>query len=153
MPRPELLEGGCLCGEIRFRGSAPPLRGVICHCSMCRRHSGAPVLAFVHFPAASFTWIKGKPSWYRSSRYAERGFCSKCGSTIAMREEILADRIQVCVGSLDSPESVSINDHVWVGEGISWFKIEDTLPRFLENSSAVASKSLEPLGTAGTHGI
>jgi hypothetical protein len=153
MSPPNYLEGGCLCGAIRYRASAPPLRGVICHCSMCRRHSGAPVLAFGHFPVASFRWIRAEPSWYRSSRHAERGFCSSCGSTIAMREEILPDRVQVCVGSLDSPEGVAIDDHVWVSEGISWFTIEDKLPRFLKSSSAVPSKALEPLGSAGADRI
>jgi hypothetical protein len=42
-------------------GIAPRQRlfGVICHCSMCRKHSGAPALAFVHFLAESFEWVKG----------------------------------------------------------------------------------------------
>jgi len=149
MPQPDHLEGGCLCGGIRYLSSAPPVRGVMCHCSMCRRHSGAPVLAFVHFPIASFTWTQGTPSWYRSSRHAERGFCPNCGSTIAMREEVLADRVQVCVGSLDSPDTVAIDDHVWIGERVSWFDVKDKLPRFLKNSSAVPTKALESPGTAG----
>src|SRR5258705_12198495 len=141
MQRSAYFDGGCLCGRIRYRSSAPPLRGVICHCSMCRRHSGAPVLAFVHFPLASFAWTSGAPSWYRSSRYAERGFCPHCGSTIGMREEILADRVQVCVGTLDAPGHVAIDDDVWVSERIAWFDLKDDLPRFPRNSSAVASKA------------
>jgi hypothetical protein len=32
-----IFEGGCLCGDIRHRASEKPLRGVICHCSMCQR--------------------------------------------------------------------------------------------------------------------
>jgi hypothetical protein len=110
---------------------------------MCRRHSGAPALAFVHFPVASFVWTSGEPSWYRSSRYAERGFCSHCGSTIAMREEILTDRVQVCVGSLDSPDRIAIDDHVWVAERIPWFEIKDELPRFLRSSAAVPTKAAD----------
>ena len=35
-------EGGCLCGAVRYRAVSPPIRAVICHCPMCRRHSGAP---------------------------------------------------------------------------------------------------------------
>jgi hypothetical protein len=137
----EHLDGGCLCGRIRYRGATPLLRGVICHCSMCRKHSGAPALAFVHLPAASFAWVAGEPSWYRSSPYAERGFCPNCGSTIAMREEVLADRVQVCVGSLDTPDVVVIDDHVWVSERISWFDVKDDLPRFAKSSVAVPSKA------------
>ena len=139
----ERFEGGCLCGAIRYCATAGPLRGVICHCSMCRRHSGAPALAFVHFPATAFAWLRGEPAWYRSSHYAQRGFCATCGSTVAMREEVLADRVQVCVGSLDEPHTVRIDDHVWTGERIAWFDVKDELPRFPQNSPAVRSKAVD----------
>jgi hypothetical protein len=132
-------EGGCLCGAIRYRATAAPLRGVICHCSLCRRHSGAPALAFVHFPRASFRWLGAEPRWYRSSGQAERAFCSSCGSTLAMREEVLADRVQICAGSLDEPARVHIDDHVWTADRLPWFEVKDELPRFPENSSAVPS--------------
>ena len=97
------FEGGCLCGAVRYRATAAPVRGVICHCSMCRKHSGAPALAFVHFSLASFNWVKGEPVQYQSSRYAERGFCSTCGSTLTMHEEILSDRVLVLSGASMSP--------------------------------------------------
>jgi hypothetical protein len=144
MTEAELFEGGCLCGAVRYRAMARRLRGVICHCSICRRHSGAPALAFVHFPLAAFAWLTAEPSWYRSSRYAQRGFCAACGSTMAMREEVLSDRVQICVGSLDDPNKVHIDDHVWTSERVAWFETKDDLPRFPRSSSAVLSKALEP---------
>jgi hypothetical protein len=144
MTEAELFEGGCLCGAVRYRSMARPPRGVICHCSICRRHSGAPALAFVHFPLAAFAWLTAEPSWYRSSRYAQRGFCAACGSTVAMREEVLSDRVQICVGSLDDPNKVHIDDHVWTSERVAWFETKDDLPRFPRSSSAVLSKALEP---------
>jgi hypothetical protein len=137
------FEGGCLCGAIRYRATARPLRGVICHCEMCRRHSGAPALAFVHFPKASFTWLQAEPRWYRSSPYAERGFCPECGSTLGMREAVLADRVQICAGSLDEPGRIQIQDHVWTRSQLPWFGIKDDLPRFPHSSSAVPSKALD----------
>lgn len=144
MPQEDYFEGGCLCGDIRYRATAHPLRGVICHCSLCRRHSGAPALAFVHFSAASFSWLKKLPTWYRSSQHAERGFCPTCGSTVGMREAALSDRVQVCVGSLDEPDRVQIDDHVWAREKIAWFEIDDELPRFPGSSPAVPSDAPLP---------
>jgi hypothetical protein len=141
MTSDNVFTGGCLCGAIRYRATASPLRGVICHCSMCRRHSGAPALAFVHFPGASFTWLREEPSWFGSSPYAQRGFCATCGSTIGMREDVLADRVQICAGTLDAPGRIRIDDHVWTGERISWFDLRDDLPRFEASSSAVPSKA------------
>lgn len=136
-----VFEGGCLCGAIRYRAESPPLRVVICHCSMCRKHSGAPALAFAHFPKASFAWLKGEPRRYRSSAFAERGFCPDCGSTVTMHEDVLPDRVQVAAGSLDTPEGLAPQDHVWVANQLPWLKITDDLPHFPGSSSAVPSKA------------
>lgn len=144
MPEQAVLEGGCICGAIRYRATEPPVRGVICHCSICRRHSGAPILAFVHFSRASFTWLAAEPARYRSSEYAERGFCPRCGSTVSMHEDVLKERVQICVGSLDEPDRVRIDDHVWTQERISWFDVKDELRRFPQSSSAVPSRATDP---------
>ena len=141
MTEQQIFEGGCLCGGIRYRSTVPPVRGVICHCSMCRKHSGAPILAFVHFPLDAFTWVKGEPSRYRSSQYAERGFCPQCGSTLSMHEEVLEDRVQVTLGSLDEPGRAQIDDHVWSNGRIAWFEVQDNLPRYPRNSPALPSKA------------
>ncbi|MDH3671754.1 MAG: GFA family protein [Gammaproteobacteria bacterium] len=137
-----IFEGGCLCGAIRYRASAPPMRAVICHCSMCRKHTGAPIASFVHFPIDSFTWLKEQPKRYRSSEFAERGFCSQCGSTVTMHEEVLSDRVQVAIGSLDQPDRVAVNDHVWTQDQISWLDVRDDLPRFHQSGSAVPTKAI-----------
>jgi hypothetical protein len=134
-------EGGCLCGAVRYRATAAPVRGVMCHCVQCRRHSGAPALCFVHFPVASFTWTRGEPTRYQSSEFAQRGFCANCGSTLSMHEEVLADRMLIAVGSLDEPDRARIDDHVWTRQQVSWFKVADDLPRFDTSSSAVATKA------------
>ena len=136
----QVFEGGCLCGAIRYRSTAAPVRGVMCHCSMCRKHSGAPALVFVHFPMKAFTWLGAEPTRYRSTKYAERGFCPRCGSTLTMHEEVLEDRVQVALGSLDTPERAAVDDHVWTREQIPWFQVADGLPRFEENSSAAEWK-------------
>src|SRR5262245_10486258 len=141
MPETRPFDGGCLCGAVRYRATAAPVRGVICHCPMCRRHSGAPALSFVHFPVQSFTWVRGAPKLYQSSEFAQRGFCAGCGSTLSMHEEVLADRMLIAVGSLDEPDRVHIDDHVWTKDQVSWFRIDDGLPRFRTNSSAVKTRA------------
>lgn len=137
----DVYEGGCLCGAVRYRSTAPPVRCVICHCEQCRKHSGAPCLGFVHFPGDAFEWLSNEPRRFRSSAYAERGFCERCGSTLSMHEEVLEDRVQVAVGSLDEPDRVAPQDHVWTRSRISWFEVADELPRFERTSTAVPSKA------------
>ena len=135
--------GGCLCGAVRYRAEADPMRAVICHCVTCRRVSGAPMMCFVHFPAEAFRWLGSPPKRYRSSASAERGFCPLCGSTLTMHETVLGDRVQVALGSLDNPERASPDDHVWTKQQLPWLRIEDDRPRFPTISAAVPSRAVE----------
>ena len=81
------LAGGCLCGAIRYRISAEPRSADYCHCRMCRRAAGAPVVARLAVANQSFAWITGEPAVYRSSQSAERLFCPNCGTQLALRDE------------------------------------------------------------------
>lgn len=143
MSESAIFEGGCLCGAVRYSATSAPVRGVICHCPMCRKHSGAPALAFVHFRSQDFTWLRGQPTRYRSSEFAERGFCAACGSTLSMHEEVLADRVQIVAGSLDEPQRIHIDDHVWTQHQLPWLRIDDRLPRYTASSAAVPTKATE----------
>ena len=49
-------DGGCLSGKVRFRLAAEAIETGYCHCRMCQRNTGAPVVAWTTFPAASFSW-------------------------------------------------------------------------------------------------
>jgi hypothetical protein len=133
--------GGCLCGKVRYRAGTDPIRVVNCHCGMCRRSSGAAFMTFVHFPAREFAWQGAEPVRYRSSADAERGFCAVCGSTLSMHEAVLADRVQVSLGSLDRPELVRVDDHVWTASQLPWLTVVDDRPRFPGVSAAVPSRA------------
>ncbi len=62
-----MLEGGCQCGEVRYRVSGDPAHHALCHCRDCRASSGAPATAWMAFPAENFNVIKGKAVSYNSS--------------------------------------------------------------------------------------
>lgn len=131
-----LMAGGCLCSAIRYETTAKPLRCTMCHCEFCRKHSGGPCLGFVHFPADDFRWIGAEPTRYRSSKTIERGFCANCGSTVSVYEEALTDIVQVSLGSLDEPDRVKLDDHIWTQSRIAWFDVDDELPRYEKDSPA-----------------
>jgi hypothetical protein len=127
---------------VRYRAGTDPIRVVNCHCGICRRISGAAFMTFVHFPADEFAWTGAQPTRYRSSADAERGFCSVCGSTLSMHETVLTDRVQVSLGSLDRPDLVRPDDHVWTSSQLPWLEVVDNLPRFATISDAVPSRAL-----------
>jgi hypothetical protein len=122
------LAGGCLCGAIRYQIAAEPRSADYCHCSMCRRAAGAPVVARLIVANGSFAWTRGQPAVYRSSATAERLFCPKCGSQLALRDE--PDYLDVTLASLDTPDAVRPSCHIWTASRIGWFEIADDLPRY-----------------------
>jgi hypothetical protein len=123
------LEGGCLCGAVRFRVAAPPLDSGYCHCRMCQRNTGAPVVAWTTFPAESLTWIAGRPATYASSAHAQRQFCSRCGSYMVFVNGNFPKEISVNTASLDDPAAFPPRKHIFAESRIAWFDIHDELPR------------------------
>ena len=124
------FEGGCLCGRVRYRATAEPLRATHCHCSQCRRASGAPFLTWVAFPAGSFAITKGAPGRYHASGKAERTFCPDCGSQLTFRHVDSTHQVDVTAGSLDDAEAVRPVDHIWISAQLGWLRIDDGLPRY-----------------------
>jgi hypothetical protein len=130
------LEGGCLCGAVRYRISAEPHGADYCHCRMCRRAAGAPVVARLTVANAGFTWITRAPGVYRSSAEAERLFCPACGTQLALRDE--PECLDVTLASLDDPEAVRPSCHIWTASRIDWFDTADDLPRYRENRRSLS---------------
>ena len=56
------LEGGCLCGRLRYRIDHAPHHADYCHCRVCQRASGAPVVAWLTMASAGFAWTAGEPA-------------------------------------------------------------------------------------------
>ncbi len=77
----KVIEGGCLCGAIRYRSTMSPVRCLICHCDYCRKHSGAPCLGFVHFPIKGFSWMSiqaGHPGTQNADSVQSAGALFPC---------------------------------------------------------------------------
>ncbi len=126
-----ILEGGCLCGHIRYRANGYPHNVTHCHCEQCRRYTGAIYATGLAYKVGNINWLHGEPTLYLANETSVNGrsFCPKCGSSIADHQ--LADGdIWLYVGSLDKPESVAPQNHVFTEEKISWVTIDDGLPQF-----------------------
>lgn len=80
----DTLIGKCLCGSVQIsvQGAHVPGPGA-CHCRMCQRWSGGLFLSFE--ADADAVTVKGSVTRYVSSPFAERAFCSRCGSHLWMR--------------------------------------------------------------------
>jgi hypothetical protein len=130
------LDGGCLCGGVRYRISAEPRHADYCHCRMCQRATGAPVVPWLTVAREGFAWTAGEPAVYRSSASAERLFCPACGTQLAFRDQAEPAALDVTLASLDEPAVVRPSHHIWTSSRIAWFDTADDLPRYPERGPA-----------------
>jgi hypothetical protein len=124
------LEGGCACGALRFQiVDEKPRNCGYCHCRICQRTSGAPVMVFASVKRTSVV-LAGEPRVYPSTSFGERWFCAACGTQIAMRDYRAPDDLEIAIACLDAPEAVEPGFHIWISSRVSWFETKDDLPRY-----------------------
>ncbi len=123
------LEGGCACGAVRYRLESAPFDAGYCHCELCRRSSGAPLLAFATVPLHDLVVTSGTLRRRRSTSFGERGFCADCGTQLTMHVDHQPDTIDFTLCSLDEPGAVVPGFHIFFASRPAWFDVRDELPR------------------------
>jgi hypothetical protein len=78
------ISGRCLCGAVGVSAAISTREIGACHCSMCRKWTGGPLLAIHCDGEVSFTGNE-HIAIYGSSDWAERGFCNRCGTHLFYR--------------------------------------------------------------------
>jgi hypothetical protein len=128
------VKGSCLCGGIQYEvdGSFGPV--VHCHCSMCRKATGAAFRTRAAVATAAFRWLAGESllSKYESSPGETRTFCRVCGATLPTFFRDHPGQIGLPLGTLDDDPGVRPSAHVFVDSKAPWFEIADSLPQFSE---------------------
>ena len=121
MPEHNELKGRCLCGAVTVTVTVPrDQRGVhACHCNMCQRWGGASNMAL---DVGQDIEIEGADNVtvYRSSDWAERGFCRICGSSLYYRL-IDADSYNICTGILEDQDSLSLKSQFFIDEKPAYY--------------------------------
>ncbi len=125
------MAGGCLCGGVRFRVTGPFLRAGHCHCSRCRRHSGAAVNTQGRVRREHFHLLQGADliRTYREKGHASKAFCSVCGSSLFGGTWPDGPEVSIRLGVMDGDPGIRPQYHTYVDDGAPWDEITDTLPR------------------------
>ncbi|MEL6877415.1 MAG: GFA family protein [Pseudomonadota bacterium] len=124
-PLADTLKGHCLCGAVTITVEAPHKELDICHCKMCARWGGA---MYAGLEVDSFS-IGGEASIsvYQSSDWAERAFCSKCGSNLWYKFLPTGNRTFLA-GLFDLPEGIEIKQQIFVDEKPDWYDLVQKSP-------------------------
>ena len=101
-----MIQGGCLCGAVRYSIVGEPVFQLYCYCTDCRRVSGTDGYAAYVVQRSDLTLDQGEPTSFsvtaKSGRTNTRNFCGKCGSRLWADLEL--GFASVAGGSLDDPE-------------------------------------------------
>ncbi len=114
MPDDDRMTGRCLCGAVKITVTGDHKDVGVCHCDMCRRWGSGPAMA-LH--VGQDIEIEGKDhvTAYRSSDWAERGFCKTCGSNLYYRL-VEADSYVVFAGLFSNQDGMTLKSQIFIDE-------------------------------------
>jgi len=122
-----MARGNCNCGAVAFEISAELSDVYICHCSICRRHTGGNGIAVVVVANEAFKWLEGNDqitSWSKPHADWHAYFCRVCGSTLPGPND--EARMFVPAGLIsDGGDALQVAHHIWVGSKAGWDEIGD----------------------------
>jgi hypothetical protein len=126
------VEGGCLCGAVRYRLTAPPLAVYTCHCRDCQRASGAGELSMpvqretlehsgklVHFDKTA-----------DSGRAVRMFRCAACGTRLWNAPLAFPGLLVLKPGTLDDPRWAAPVGNIWTDRRLPWIAIDPRLANF-----------------------
>jgi hypothetical protein len=123
------LTGGCLCGAVRYSLPGPATHTTVCHCSDCRRASGAPFVAWTFFRQGTLSWTKGSPKVLVFSD-RERSFCGDCGTPLKFYDPGIPEWFEMNTCTFDEPEAHTPADECWTEDRLSWAASHTGIPAF-----------------------
>ena len=129
---PPLLRGSCLCGQVTYQVPDSFEYSFYCHCSNCRRATGAAAKPFAAIKSDRLAFTGGGD---RTMHYGDGvnhdAHCEKCGSLLY---SLVRDGayLHVTLGTLIDPPSIRPTAHIFAGSKAPWDVICDGLPQFDE---------------------
>ena len=134
------LAGGCNCGQLRYTLLRPPLAVVACHCTSCRRQSGAAFSVNLVVRAEAMSVTGELARWTdrdtESGQPLLREFCATCGSPIRSVPSATPGMIALKAGTLDTPDAFAPAMHIWTASRLAWVTIPEGLPQFERGPAA-----------------
>ncbi len=127
------LQGGCLCGKVRYSAEAEPAFVGVCHCRNCQKSSGTAfgTVVAVAKPALSVEGaVKTFDDRADSGRILHRRFCPECGSSLFDEAEALPGVVMIMAGTLDDPGAVTPAMEIFCDSAMPWVKLAGEPKRF-----------------------
>lgn len=134
------VEGGCLCGAVRFRVRGPFGDAGYCHCTRCQKRTGTSSSANVSVDRSTFEVLSGESSvrcWRHPDGGFEKCFCRECGAHLFSRDPGGGGGMGIRMSAFDSDPGVELTYRQFVAYAAPWEPLpDDGLQRFAESRRA-----------------
>jgi hypothetical protein len=145
------LDGGCTCGEVRYRMSSKPMFVHCCHCRWCQRESGASFALNAMIEADRVSVIKGAVEVVNTPSNSGKGQkiarCPKCRIALWSNYAGAGDAVRfVRVGTLDEPDLLPPDIHIFTSSKQPWVVLTPGVPavaEYYERTAYWPKESLE----------
>lgn len=128
------LDGGCRCGQVRFRVTAPPLLTMACHCRGCQQMTGSAFSVSAMYPVAGFEVTAGEPAIGGLHGPTRHFFCPHCMSWLFTRPEGADWLVNVRATMFDDASDFTPFLETYTDEKLPWVSTPAvrSYPRFPE---------------------
>ena len=130
------MNGGCLCGNVRYSCTAEPLLVGICHCKNCQKQTSTSFSILVAVPKGSLE-VAGELSSYRDQgtrgNAVVRKFCGNCGSAIVSDAEAAQDMDFLKAGTLDDTSWLKPQMQFWCDSAQPWLQLDPQIEQLPQN--------------------
>ena len=130
-------EGGCTCRQVRYRMTTKPLFVHCCHCRWCQRETGAAFALNAMIEADRVELLSGQPEPVMTPSASGRGQkiwrCPTCRIAVWSNYGGAGDAVRfVRVGSLDEPDRLPPDIHIFTSSKQPWVVLNDGTPAVAE---------------------
>ncbi len=131
------LQGGCLCGAVRFEITAPFLSAGYCHCTHCQRRTGTGSSLNGRVGQEGFRLLAGTGELraYSPATGVPKLFCGICGSALFSGDPLRDEQVAVRLGVLDGDPGIRPQYRQFVRSALPWEPLpDDGIPRYPERA-------------------
>ena len=130
----EVREGGCRCGQVRFRSTEEPLPTMACHCTGCQQMTGSAFSLSAMYPTAGFEVTAGEPVVGGLHGPTRHLFCPHCLSWLFTRPEGAEWLVNVRATMFDEAAAFTPFMETFTDERLAWVATpaKRSFPRFPE---------------------
>ena len=131
----EVHEGGCVCGQTRYRVLGTPQRVSACSCTWCQKRTGSAVVVSVYFLKDDVEITQGTLRSYQltsdARRWIKLEFCQSCGTALTWTLEFLPDYRGIAGGTFDQPTFwYDLQRYVFARSKPDWLQIQSDIKVF-----------------------